>query len=115
MQSIEEIERAWTVGSPRQVEAARLRDDEGLYYREIGVRLGGITKQRAQQLVELGRRFRQPVTQVQAVEAARLRDDEGLSYKEIGIRLGGITGWRAAELVELGRAPTVAGGSRRTS
>ena len=56
-------------GSVRQVEAARLRDDEGLSYREIGIRLGGITRQRAARLVlgvsscirpKGGHRFRQP-------------------------------------------------------
>ena len=56
---------AWEPGSPRQVEAARLRDDVGLSYREIGIRLGGISRQRAEQLVRGGRRFRQPTDAVE--------------------------------------------------
>ena len=39
-------------GSARQREAARLYDEEGLSYEQVGIRLGGITRQRATQLVE---------------------------------------------------------------
>jgi hypothetical protein len=60
-----EMASAWEPGSPRQVEAARLRDDVGLSYREIGIRLGGISRQRAEQLVRGGRRFRQPTDAVE--------------------------------------------------
>ena len=60
-----EMASAWEPGSPRQVEAARLRDDVGLSYREIGIRLGGISRQRAEQLVRGGRRFRQPTASVE--------------------------------------------------
>ena len=60
-----ETASAWKPGSLRQVEAARLRDDVGLSYREIGIRLDGISRQRAEQLVRLGRRFRQPTAAVE--------------------------------------------------
>ena len=43
-------------GSHRQREAVRLYDEEGLSYEQVGIRLGGISRQRATQLVEKGRR-----------------------------------------------------------
>lgn len=50
-QRIEDLKRKAQLAYQRRQEALRLYDEEGLTYEAIGARLGGLTKQRIQQLV----------------------------------------------------------------
>ena len=57
MQAPEEIELIWAKGSPGQNEALRLREEEGLSYKQVGIRMG-ITRQRAMILAQKARGWR---------------------------------------------------------
>jgi len=57
----------------RQREAVRLRIIEGLTYREVGHRLGGVTVERARQLVKAG--LKPPPAPPQPIPQAPLTDD----------------------------------------
>lgn len=72
------------IGSERQVEAARLYDDEHLTYQQIG-RLLGVSRQRVSLLVRGGRRFRTESSQGAAVlDPSHCHDWQLQTTTEIG-------------------------------